>query len=85
MTHNENSETAGTLALVRAYLRAWTNHDFDAATGRHIDDLDVEITIDGAATQESFDETLDAFGRMVDGALVLDTAELRAAGAHRTP
>ncbi|HEX7981565.1 MAG TPA: hypothetical protein VF461_23335 [Gemmatimonadaceae bacterium] len=80
MTREQSSETAGTLALVRACVRAWTNHDFDAAADRRADDLRVEVAIDAAPTQASFAETLDAFGRMVDGVIVLDTS----AGAHRT-
>jgi len=60
-----------TLALVRAYFRAWTNHDFDAAISRLSDDLEVEVPINAYPTKASFADALTAFGGMVHGVVLL--------------
>jgi hypothetical protein len=58
MTFNETSETAGTLALVRAYLRAWTHRDFEAGAGRPAVDLEVAVASEASPTKASLTEAL---------------------------
>ena len=58
MTRDKYSETAGRWALRRAYVRAWTVRDFDAAAGRPSDELEVAVAIDASLTKGSFTEAL---------------------------
>ncbi len=71
MDTNDTRDGAGTMALVRAYFRAWTNRDFDAAIGRLADDLEVEVPINAYPTKASFAEALTAFGGMINGVVLL--------------
>ena len=71
METNETTDGAGTLALVRAYFRAWTHRDFDAAIGRLADGLEVEVPINAYPTKASFAEALTAFGGMINGVVLL--------------
>ena len=74
MTRHQTRESAGTVALVRAYVRAWTHRDFDAAIGRFADGLEVEIRTDSNPTNASLAEALAEW----------DTATPRVAGSDRS-
>jgi len=58
MTRDKTSDTAGTLALVRAYIRSWSHRDFEAGAGRPAEDLEVAVAIDASPTRASFTEAL---------------------------
>jgi hypothetical protein len=74
MTRDKTFETAGTSALVRAYVRSWTHRDFEAGAGRPADDLEVAVDMDASPTKASFTEALTECG----------TATLRAAAFRCT-
>jgi hypothetical protein len=74
MRRYRTRESAGTAALVRAYVRAWTHRDFDAANGRFADDLEVEVRTDANPTNASLAEALAEW----------DTATPRVAGSDRS-
>ncbi|WP_051836406.1 nuclear transport factor 2 family protein [Streptomyces sp. NRRL WC-3742] len=57
--------TADTLAVVRAYHRAWTSGDHPAAVRLLAPDLAVETPVNEYPTVESFAQALSGFGSLV--------------------
>lgn len=63
--------TDATLAVVRAYHRAWTSKNFDDAVRLLASDLSVEVPVNDYPTKESFAHALIGFGGFVRRVVLL--------------
>jgi ketosteroid isomerase-like protein len=66
MTANDDA-----MAVVRAYYRAWTTKNFDAAARLLSPDLRVEVPINEYPTGESFAKAVATFGALVKDVALL--------------